>query len=76
MVFATKPQLAQAMLARAMDAGVPARWVTANEAYGQDSKFRTFCDQRRVGYVVAVLRDQQIGLGVHRPRRHPGRTSP
>jgi SRSO17 transposase len=62
--FATKPQLAQAMLARALDAGIPAQWITADEAYGQDSKFRMFCDRRRVGYVVAVPRNQQIGLGV------------
>jgi SRSO17 transposase len=52
------------MLTRALDAGIPARWITADEAYGQDSKFRTFCDQRRIGYVVAVPRNQQVGLGI------------
>ena len=62
--FATKPSQAAVMLARALDAGVPAGWVSADEAYGQDSKFRTFLDQRRVGYVVAVPRSQSIGLGV------------
>jgi SRSO17 transposase len=61
--FATKPIQATVMLARALDAGVPTGWVTADEAYGQDSKFRTFCDQRRVGYVVAVPRNQTIGTG-------------
>lgn len=61
--FATKATMATAMLARALEAGVPAGWVAADEAYGQDSKFRTFCDQRRVGYVVAVPRNQSIGLG-------------
>jgi hypothetical protein len=34
--FATKTVLAQAMLARALAAGVPAAWVSADEAYGQD----------------------------------------
>ena len=29
--FQTKPQLAQAMLERALDAQVPAGWVTADE---------------------------------------------
>jgi SRSO17 transposase len=38
--FATKPQLAQAMLERAVDAGVPAGWVTADEVYGSDARLR------------------------------------
>jgi SRSO17 transposase len=62
--FATKPTQATIMLARALDAGVPAGWIAADEAYGQDSKFRTFCDQRRIGYVVAVPRNQTIGTGL------------
>lgn len=62
--FATKPAQATVMLARAFDAGVPAGWVTADEAYGQDSKFRMFLDQRRIGYVVCVPRSQSIGLGL------------
>jgi SRSO17 transposase len=61
--FATKPALAQAMLGRALDAGVPARWVTADEAYGQDHKFRTFLERRHVGYVVAVPCSQSTGPG-------------
>jgi len=61
--FATKPELARQMLGRALDAGVPARWATADEAYGQDHKFRIFCEQRRVGYVVAVPCSQSVGSG-------------
>jgi SRSO17 transposase len=61
--FATKPELARQMLGRALDAGVPARWVTADEAYGQDHKFRVFCEQRRLGYVVAVPCSQSVGSG-------------
>jgi SRSO17 transposase len=59
--FQAKPELARSMLGRALDAGVPARWVTADEAYGQDHKFRAFCEQRRVGYVVAVPCSQSTG---------------
>ncbi|WP_156959597.1 IS701 family transposase [Nocardia sp. BMG51109] len=59
-VFATKATLAKNMLARALDAGVPARWVTADEAYGGDGKFRAWLDDRRIGYVVAVPRSQTI----------------
>ena len=61
--FATKAVLAQTMLGRALDAGVPASWVAADEAYGQDHKFRTWCERRRIGYVVAVPRSQTIPTG-------------
>jgi len=61
--FATKPALAMSMLGRALDAGVPARWITADEAYGQDHKFRRFCEQRRLSYVVAVPCSQSTGPG-------------
>lgn len=39
---------------KALEAGVPARWVTADEAYGNDSKFRRFLEECGLGYVVAV----------------------
>jgi len=58
--FATKPELARAMLGRALDAGVPAAWVTADEAYGRDRKFRDWLEQRRTGYVVAVASSQAV----------------
>jgi SRSO17 transposase len=58
--FATKPELARLMLGRALDAGVPAAWVTADEAYGKDGKFRAWLEQRRVGYVVAVPKSQAV----------------
>jgi SRSO17 transposase len=61
--FATKPELARVMLGRALEAGVPAGWVAADEAYGQDHKFRVFCEQHRVGYVAAVPRSQSAGTG-------------
>jgi SRSO17 transposase len=52
--FATKGQLARRMLERAIKANVPARWVTADEVYGSDYQFRRFCEQQRLGYVVAI----------------------
>ena len=58
--FATKPELARLMLGRALDAGVPAAWVTADEAYGRDGKFRAWLEQRRIGYVVAVASSQAV----------------
>jgi SRSO17 transposase len=38
--FRTKAQLARVMLEWALDAGVPASWVTADEVYGQDPALR------------------------------------
>lgn len=58
--FATKAMLARGMIERALAAGVPASWTTADEAYGQDSKFRAWLEARRIGYVVAVPRNQTI----------------
>jgi SRSO17 transposase len=48
------------MLGRALDAGIPASWVTADEAYGKDCKFRSWLEGRRTGYVVAVPCNQAI----------------
>ncbi|WP_371786714.1 IS701 family transposase [Streptosporangium subroseum] len=62
--FATKPALAAAMLGRALESGVPASWVTADEAYGQDHKFRRYLEKRKVGYVVAVPKSQSVGAGI------------
>ena len=52
--FRTKPQLARVMLQRALDAGVPASWVTADEAYGGDPALRRFLEDRGLSYVLAV----------------------
>jgi SRSO17 transposase len=62
--FATKPVLARAMLARALAAGVPASWVTADEAYGMDFKFRRFLEEHHLSYVVAVPKSQSVGMGL------------
>ena len=60
--FATKPELARAMLRRALRAGVPARWVTADEVYGSDSKFRRLVEESGLSYVVAVTSAQRLFL--------------
>ena len=38
--FRTKPQLAQLMLGRAVESGVPFTWFTGGEVYGSDRKLR------------------------------------
>jgi SRSO17 transposase len=58
--FATKPELAIRMLTRALDAGVPAGWVTADEVYGQHRGLRQFLEQRRVPYVLAIPSNHRL----------------
>ena len=53
--FRTKPQLARVMLERALHAGVPTAWVTADEAYGGDLALRRWLEGRGVSYVLAVM---------------------
>jgi SRSO17 transposase len=52
--FATKPELARMMLERALDAGVPAGWVTADEVYGNSPALRGWLEARGMPYVLAV----------------------
>jgi SRSO17 transposase len=61
--FATKPELARGMLRRALGARVPARWVTADEVYGSDYKFRRLIEESGLNYVVAVTSAQRLFLG-------------
>jgi SRSO17 transposase len=58
--FLTKPALATGMLTRALRAGVPARWVTADEVYGADPGLRAACEAHRIGYVLAIGCDRRI----------------
>ncbi|MEV5237345.1 IS701 family transposase [Streptomyces pseudogriseolus] len=58
--FATKGELARDIVRRCLASGLPAAWVTADEAYGQDWHFRRLLEQLGVGYVVAVPKSQQI----------------
>lgn len=58
--FRTKPQLAWLMLERALDADVPASWVTGDEVYGGDRRLRMWLEQRGVGYVLAIKRSEPL----------------
>jgi SRSO17 transposase len=60
--FATKPRLAWEMIAAALDAGVKARWVTGDEAYGQDPQLRAALEARGTGYVMAVACSTRVRI--------------
>jgi hypothetical protein len=53
----------------ALDAEIPASWVTADEAYGQDGKVRIWLQKRHIGYVLAVPRSQKIPRTAAAPAR-------
>ncbi|SFT00383.1 IS701 family transposase [Saccharopolyspora flava] len=67
--FATKPELANTMIARALDAGVAASWVTGDEVYGADPRLRAELEDRGVGYVLAIGCDRRVATaaGTFRP---------
>jgi len=64
--FATKPVLAMRMLTRALDAGVPAGWVTGDEVYGQHYRLRAMLEERETPYVLAVPVNQRVIATVDR----------
>jgi SRSO17 transposase len=62
--FATKGELARAMLARAFAAEVPAAWVTGDEPYGNDGGLRRWLEAERRPYVLAVARSHSVWAAV------------
>jgi SRSO17 transposase len=60
--FATKPQLAQQMLARAFAAGMPAPWVTGDRVYGNARQLRLWLEGRPQAYVLAVSGQEYVRL--------------
>jgi SRSO17 transposase len=58
--FATKPEQAKAMIARVITAGVPFGWVSADEAYGQNTALRRWLEHHEVSYVLAVPVSQPV----------------
>jgi hypothetical protein len=67
--FWTKPQLARVMLERALDAGVPASWVTADEVYGQDPALRAWLEGRQMAHVLAIKSSELLAVGAGPAKR-------
>jgi SRSO17 transposase len=59
-IFATKPALAQQMILRALDAGIPCAWVLGDEIYGSDPKLRAALEQREQAYVLTVRSNERL----------------
>jgi SRSO17 transposase len=60
--FCKRWELAADMITAAVDAGVPARWVAADEAYGNSGTYRARLRELGLGYVLAVSCDHLVPL--------------
>src|SRR6266480_3457985 len=58
--FATKPQQAIAMLTRAWEHGVPMRWGTGDEVYGDSPRLRETIQAQGRFYVLAVSANTRV----------------
>src|SRR5215472_16389965 len=66
--FATKPKLAEKMIARAVGAGVPFSWVTGDEVYGGNPGLREWLEKEGICYVMAVACNEVITVPAGRFR--------
>jgi SRSO17 transposase len=64
--FASKPALAVGMIARALEAGVPFRWVAADSVYGVGEVERAL-RRAGVGDVLGVTAQHRFSSGVGKP---------
>jgi SRSO17 transposase len=62
MTLHRRPQLAQAMISRALEAGVPFSWFTADEAYGQAKWLQAWLEGHDVSYVMAIRRSDTVTM--------------
>jgi len=61
--FENKIELAERMLERAFEDGVPARWVVADSFYGRLHTFREWLEERGRPYAVMVPKTNAVPLG-------------
>ena len=58
--FATKPELARRMIARAIAADVPFAWVLGDEVYGSDRRLRIDLEQQERPFVLAIRSNEKL----------------
>ena len=58
--FQTKGQLAQLMLERALESGVPFAWFTGDEVYGSDRNLRLWLEREEIPHVLAIKRNEKL----------------
>jgi SRSO17 transposase len=73
--FATRSELAADMIDAAVAAGIPARWVAADEAYGNNTVLRAHLRTLGLGYVLAVARSHHVPLDGGKARMRADRVA-
>ena len=58
--FRTKPRLAQRMLERALESGVPFGWVAGDEVYGNDRNLRLWLEREGIAHVLAIKSNEKL----------------
>jgi SRSO17 transposase len=61
--FATRPRQVQDMIARAVAAGVPFAWFAGDEEFGQNPGLRSYLEDERIAYAMAVPKNTDIVTG-------------
>jgi SRSO17 transposase len=56
------------MIERALAAGVPGKWVTSDEVYGNDRKLRLWLEEQELFHVLAVGSGQHVWVGFEQLR--------
>jgi SRSO17 transposase len=64
----TKPELAKAMLQRALDAGLKAAWVVADSVYGDSRRLGMFLEDKEQPYVLGVSGKAYVWAGLRQHR--------
>jgi SRSO17 transposase len=58
--FATKPELAAQMVWRALDAGLPVKWITGDCVYGSNRPLRTGLEERLKAYALCIRCSEKV----------------
>ena len=58
--FQTKPRLAQCMLERALESGVPFGWVAGDGVYGNDRNLRLWLEREGIAHVLAIKSNEKL----------------
>jgi SRSO17 transposase len=61
--FATKPKIGIAMVAAALDAGIPCAWVLGDSVYGSDKSLRVMLESRDKPYVLSIRGNERLMIG-------------